>query len=93
MLPSSSKTKGTRIVDTVQFPPSKTAMSHTSSKDMASIAALKLSNELQWIPLLPNVTFTLNGRPPIPRALAGKCAHLVAETSPLRPKTITHIVS
>jgi hypothetical protein len=42
-----TKTKGTRIVDTVEFSPSKTAMPHTSSKDLASIAALELSNVLQ----------------------------------------------
>jgi hypothetical protein len=39
--------KGTRIVDTVEFFPSKTAMPHTSSKDLTIIAALKLSNALQ----------------------------------------------
>jgi hypothetical protein len=37
--------KGTRIVDTMDFFPSKTAMPQTS-KDLASIAALELSNEL-----------------------------------------------
>jgi hypothetical protein len=42
-----TKTKGTLIVDAVEFSPSKTAMSHTSSKDLASIAALELSNALQ----------------------------------------------
>jgi hypothetical protein len=42
-----TKTKCTRIVDTVEFFPSKTAMQHTSSKDMARIAALELSNALQ----------------------------------------------
>jgi hypothetical protein len=42
-----TKTKGTRIFDTVECFPSKTAMQHTSSKDRASIAALKLSNALQ----------------------------------------------
>jgi hypothetical protein len=42
-----TKTKGTRIVDTVEFFPSKLYMSHTSSKDLASIAALELSNALQ----------------------------------------------
>jgi hypothetical protein len=41
------KTKGTRIVDTVEFFPSKTAMPHTSSKDLISISALELSNALQ----------------------------------------------
>jgi hypothetical protein len=39
--------QGTRIADTVEFFPSKTAMPHTSSKDLASIAALELSNALQ----------------------------------------------
>jgi hypothetical protein len=43
----SQKTKGTRIVDTVQFFPSKMSMPHTSSKDLAIIAALELSNALQ----------------------------------------------
>jgi hypothetical protein len=42
-----TKTKGTRIVDTVEFFPSKLSMPHTSSKDLASIAALELSNALQ----------------------------------------------
>jgi hypothetical protein len=42
-----TKTKGTRIVDTVEFFPSKTEMPHTSSKDLASIAVLELSNALQ----------------------------------------------
>jgi hypothetical protein len=42
-----TKIKGTRIVDTVECSPSKTAMPHTSSKDLASIAALELSNALQ----------------------------------------------
>jgi hypothetical protein len=42
-----TKTKGTRIMDNVEFFPSKMAMPHTSSKDVASIAALKLSNSLQ----------------------------------------------
>jgi hypothetical protein len=39
--------KGTRIVDTVEFLPSKLSMPHTSSKDLASISALELSNALQ----------------------------------------------
>jgi hypothetical protein len=48
MLPSSyHKRKVTHIVDTVDCFPSKTAMPHTSSKDLASIAALELSNSLQ----------------------------------------------
>jgi hypothetical protein len=42
-----TKTKGTRIVDTVESPPAKLAMPITSSKDLASIAALELSNALQ----------------------------------------------
>jgi hypothetical protein len=42
-----TKTKCTRIFDTVECFPSKTAMQHTSSKDPASIAALELSNALQ----------------------------------------------
>jgi hypothetical protein len=42
-----TKTKGTRIVDTVEFPPSKLSIPHTSSKDLASIASLELSNALQ----------------------------------------------
>jgi hypothetical protein len=42
-----TKTKGTRIVDTVEFFPAKLAMPRTSSKDLASIAALELSNALQ----------------------------------------------
>jgi hypothetical protein len=39
--------KGTRIIDTVDFFSSKMAMPHTSSKYLASIAALELSNSLQ----------------------------------------------
>jgi hypothetical protein len=42
-----TKTKGTRIVDTVEFPPAKLAMSSTSSKDLSSIEALELSNALK----------------------------------------------
>jgi hypothetical protein len=42
-----TKTKGTRIVDTVEFFPSKLSMPSISSKDLASIAALELSNALQ----------------------------------------------
>jgi hypothetical protein len=42
-----TKTKGTRIVDTVEFPPAKLTMPSTSSKYLASIAALELSNALQ----------------------------------------------
>jgi hypothetical protein len=42
-----TKTKGTNIVDTVEFFPAKLAMPRTSSKDLASIAALELSNVLQ----------------------------------------------
>jgi hypothetical protein len=42
-----TKTKGTRIVDTVEFSPAKLAMPSTSSKDLASIASLELSNVLQ----------------------------------------------
>jgi hypothetical protein len=42
-----TKTKGTQSVDTVEFFHSKTAMRHTSSNDLASIAALELSNSLQ----------------------------------------------
>jgi hypothetical protein len=42
-----TKTKGTRIVDTVDFSPAKLAIPSTSSKDLASIAALELSNALQ----------------------------------------------
>jgi hypothetical protein len=41
-----SQKKGTRIVDTFDFLPSKMSMSHTSSKDLSSIAALELSNAL-----------------------------------------------
>jgi hypothetical protein len=42
-----TKTKGTRIVDTVEFFPATLAMPRTSSKDLASIAAMKLSHALQ----------------------------------------------
>jgi hypothetical protein len=42
-----TKTKGTRIFDTVEFFPSKLSMPNTSSKDLASIAALELSSALQ----------------------------------------------
>jgi hypothetical protein len=42
-----TKTKGMRIVDTVEFSPSKISMPHTSSKDLASIAALELSSALR----------------------------------------------
>jgi hypothetical protein len=42
-----TKTKGTRIVDTVECFPAKLAMPSTSSKDLASIASLELSNALQ----------------------------------------------
>jgi hypothetical protein len=45
-----TKTKITRIVDTVEFFPSKLSMPHTSSKDLASIAAFELSNALQTHP-------------------------------------------
>jgi hypothetical protein len=41
-----TKTRGVRIVDTVEFPPSKTAMPQTSSNDLTTIAALELSNAL-----------------------------------------------
>jgi hypothetical protein len=48
MLPSIDHThKGHPIVDTVEFPPSHTAIPRTSSKDLASIAALELSNTLK----------------------------------------------
>jgi hypothetical protein len=43
----SQKTKVTRIVDTVEFFSSKMSIPHTSSKDLASIADLELSNALQ----------------------------------------------
>jgi hypothetical protein len=42
-----TKTKGTRIVDTVELFPSKLSMPNTSSKDLASITELELSNALQ----------------------------------------------
>jgi hypothetical protein len=42
-----TKTKGTQIVDTVDFFPSKLSMPNTSSKDLSSIAELELSNALQ----------------------------------------------
>jgi hypothetical protein len=42
-----TKTKGTRIVDTVEFFPTTLLMPRTSSKDLASIAALELSHALQ----------------------------------------------
>jgi hypothetical protein len=42
-----TKTKGTRIVDTAEFFPSKLSMPNTSLKYLASIAALELSNALQ----------------------------------------------
>jgi hypothetical protein len=42
-----TKTKGTRIVDTVEFFPATLLMPRTSSKDLASIAALELSHALQ----------------------------------------------
>jgi hypothetical protein len=42
-----TKTKGTRIVDTVVFSPAKLAIPSTWSKDLANIAALELSNALQ----------------------------------------------
>jgi hypothetical protein len=42
-----TKTKGTRIVDTVEFFPATLAMPRTSSKDLASIAAIELSHALQ----------------------------------------------
>jgi hypothetical protein len=42
-----TKTKGARINDTVEFFPSKLAMPNTSSKYLARIAALELSNALQ----------------------------------------------
>jgi predicted 2-oxoglutarate/Fe(II)-dependent dioxygenase YbiX len=47
MLPSSHPKKGTRIVDNVEFFPSKTAMPQTSANDMPAIADLELSNSLQ----------------------------------------------
>jgi hypothetical protein len=48
MLPSShKKTKGTRIVDTVECFPSKMEVPQTSSKDLTIIAALELANALQ----------------------------------------------
>jgi hypothetical protein len=60
-----TKSKGARIVDTVEFFPSKTPMPQTSSKDMATIAALELSNALQNPALrLLSVTLELpNSRP------------------------------
>jgi hypothetical protein len=42
-----TKTKGTRIFDTVDFPPVTLAMPRTSSKDLASIAAMELYHALQ----------------------------------------------
>jgi hypothetical protein len=42
-----TKTKGTRLVDTVEFFPSRLSIPNTSSKDPTSIAALELSNALQ----------------------------------------------
>jgi hypothetical protein len=42
-----TKTKGTRIVDTVEFFPATLAMPRTLSKDLASIAAMELSHALQ----------------------------------------------
>jgi hypothetical protein len=41
------KTKGNRIVDTVEFFPATLFMPHTASKDLASIAAMDLSRALQ----------------------------------------------
>jgi hypothetical protein len=41
------KKMGTQIVDNVEFSPSKTEMPQTSSKDLAAIASLELSNSLQ----------------------------------------------
>jgi hypothetical protein len=42
-----TKTKVARISETVEFSPSKMAMPHTSSNNLAIIAALKLYNALQ----------------------------------------------
>jgi hypothetical protein len=42
-----TKTKGTRIVDTVEFFQSKMSMPHTPSRDLVIIAELELSNALQ----------------------------------------------
>jgi hypothetical protein len=42
-----TKTKGTRIVDTVEFFPATLFMPRTSSKDLASIAAMEISHALQ----------------------------------------------
>jgi hypothetical protein len=42
-----TKTKGTRIVDTVEFFPATLLMPCTSSKDISSIAAMELSDALQ----------------------------------------------
>ena len=42
-----TKTRGTRVVDTVEFFPTKTKLPQTSSKDLASIAALELAHALQ----------------------------------------------
>jgi hypothetical protein len=42
-----TKTKDTRIVDTVEFFPSKLSMPHTSSKYLASSVSLELSNALK----------------------------------------------
>jgi hypothetical protein len=42
-----TKTKGARIIDTFEFLPSKTAISQTQYKYMATISVLELSNALQ----------------------------------------------
>jgi hypothetical protein len=47
LLSRSHYKKGTRIFDTVELFPSKLSMPKTSSKDLASIAALELSRALQ----------------------------------------------
>jgi hypothetical protein len=41
-----TKTRGTRVVDTVELFPSKTAIPQASSNDLASISALELSHAL-----------------------------------------------
>jgi hypothetical protein len=54
-----TKTRGMIIVDTVEFSPLKTAMLQTSSKDLATIPALEMSNTHFRTQLLRLLSVTL----------------------------------
>jgi hypothetical protein len=81
-------TRGKRVSDTVEFPPTKVTMPENSSNDRLAVAIEEITHHVQHPPQ-PVMPFLHNGEPT--NAMLGQLSEIFATATPQQPHAPTNM--